>query len=308
MEQILRLNNYLKQRFGCKVYKIALNAGLTCPNRDGRIGFGGCIFCSGGGSGDFASSPELSISEQITYAISKVRNKISDGKYIAYFQAYTNTYAPACYLSKIFYEAINHPDVVALSIATRPDCLPDDVMELLKELSNVKPVFVELGFQTSNEETARLIRRGYDNVVFDNAVYKLHEIGVMVVVHTIIGLPYETGDDIIETIRYINRLPVNGIKLQLLHVLKGTDLEDFYYRYPDAFLFMETDDYVNILGRCISNLRDDIVIHRLTGDGPKALLVAPMWSADKKTVLNKINQYLSKNCIIQGKEIRQNGT
>lgn len=308
MEQILRLNSYLKQRFGCKVYKIALNSGLSCPNRDGTIGFGGCIFCSKGGSGDFASSPELCISDQINNAIDRIKNKISNGKFIAYFQAFTNTYGPIDYLRRIFYEAVSHPDVAALSIATRPDCLPENVLLLLKELNRIKPVFVELGFQTSNENTAALIRRGYDNIVFDNAVSDLHRIGVEVIVHTIIGLPYETSDDVINTIRYINDLPVNGIKLQLLHVLKGTSLEKFYFENPNAFLFMDINEYINVLGKCISNLREDIVIHRLTGDGPKSLLIAPMWSGNKKVVLNAINNYLSFNNIIQGKEIRQNGT
>lgn len=308
MEQILRLNNYLRERFGLKVYKISLNGGMTCPNRDGTISTGRCIFCSEGGSGDFACSPGLSITAQINEGKKRVENKIQDGKYIAYFQAYTNTYAPVDYLRSIFSEAISHPDIVAISIATRPDCLPYEVISLLDELNRIKPIFVELGLQTSNSNTAKLINRGYDNDCFENTVYRLNDINIETVVHTIIGLPNERHDDIINTVRYINKFPVKGIKFQLLHVLKHTALESVYKNTPWIFHYMDINDYVEILGECIEYLNPDTVIHRMTGDGPKSILIAPLWSGNKKLVLNTINSYLSQNNIIQGRKYTPYGT
>lgn len=308
MEQILRLNNYFKERFGTKVYKISLNGNMTCPNRDGTISTGGCIFCSEGGSGDFSSSPDLTISEQIDDAIKRVGHKIKTGKYIAYFQAYTNTYAPVDYLRNIFTESITHPDIVGISIATRPDCIPEDVINLLDELNHIKPVFVELGLQTSNINSARLINRGYDNNIFENAVYALNNINIEIIVHMIIGLPGEQHDDILNTVNYINGFPIKGIKLQLLHVLKHTALEQIYKDSPELFYYMNLNDYVDILCECIESLRPDIVIHRLTGDGPKSILLAPEWSGDKKKVLNTINCYISANNIIQGRKYTPYGT
>lgn len=308
MEQILRLNNYFKECFGTKVYKISLNGNMTCPNRDGTISTGGCIFCSEGGSGDFSSSPNLTISEQIDVAIKRVGHKIKTGKYIAYFQAYTNTYAPVDYLRNIFTEAITHPDIVGISIATRPDCIPEDVINLLDELNHIKPVFVELGLQTSNINSARLINRGYDNNIFENAVYTLDNINIEIIVHMIIGLPCEQHDDILNTINYINGFPIKGIKLQLLHVLKHTALEQIYKDSPELFHYMNLNDYVDILCECIESLRPDIVIHRLTGDGPKSILLAPEWSGDKKKVLNTINGYISAHNIIQGRKYTPYGT
>ncbi|MDE5781097.1 MAG: TIGR01212 family radical SAM protein [Lachnospiraceae bacterium] len=308
MEQILRLNNYFKERFGTKVYKVSLNGNMTCPNRDGTISTGGCIFCSEGGSGDFSSSPELTISAQIDDAVKRVGQKIKNGKYIAYFQAYTNTYAPVGYLRNIFFEAIAHPDIVGISIATRPDCLPEDVLNLLNELNHIKPVFVELGLQTSNSDSARLINRGYDNSTFENAVYALNNINVEIVVHMIIGLPGEHHDDIMNTINYINKYPIKGIKLQLLHVLKNTALEQMYKDSPELFHYMNLNDYVEILGECIELLRPDIVIHRLTGDGPKSILLGPEWSGNKKKVLNTINGYMSRHNITQGRKYLPYGT
>ena len=308
MEQILRLNNYFKERFGTKVYKVSLNGNMTCPNRDGTISTGGCIFCSEGGSGDFSSSPDLTISAQIDDAVKRVGQKIKNGKYIAYFQAYTNTYAPIGYLRNIFFEAIAHPDIVGISIATRPDCLPEDVLNLLNELNHIKPVFVELGLQTSNSDSARLINRGYDNSTFENAVYALNNINVEIVVHMIIGLPGEQHDDIMNTIHYINKYPIKGIKLQLLHVLKNTALEQMYKDSPELFHYMNLNDYVEILGECIELLRSDIVIHRLTGDGPKSILLAPEWSGNKKKVLNTINGYMSGHNITQGRKYLPYGT
>lgn len=308
MEQILRVNKYFRDRFGSKIYKIALNGGMTCPNRDGKISTGGCIFCSEGGSGDFAPPSVVNISEQIETSIKQVSAKIKDGKYIAYFQAYTNTYAPVEYLRSIFYEAIKHPAVVGISIATRPDCLPSEVLELLDELNHIKPVFIELGFQTSNEQTAHFINRGYDNSVFDNAVRSLSELGIEVIAHVIIGLPSETSYDVLNTITHINSLPVNGIKLQLMHILKHTALEKIYADLPDIFHFTDENDYIWILGECIEHLRPDIVIHRLTGDGPKKILIAPTWSSNKKHVLNTMNNYFNTHNITQGRKYITNGT
>lgn len=284
------LNNYLRDTFGCKVYKLSLDGGFTCPNRDGTIGTRGCIFCSAGGSGDFAESRALSITEQIEQGKKRVESKIKNGKYIAYFQAFTNTYAPIDILRKKFFEALNHNDIVALSIATRPDCLGDDVIALLDELNKIKPVFVELGLQTIHEKTADYIRRGYPLSVYDEAVKKLKAIGVNIVVHVIIGLPNESREDMLETVQYVCNSGINGIKLQLLHVLKNTDLADEYYRGNVKVL--ELDEYAEIIKECVDIIPKSIVIHRLTGDGAKKDLIAPLWSADKKRVLNTINKTL----------------
>lgn len=292
------LNGYLKERFGCKVYKLSLNAGLSCPNRDGTAGYGGCIFCSEGGSGDFAECPSLSIAEQIERAKSRVSKKIREGKYIAYFQAYSNTYGPIGYLRKIYLEAANRSDITALSIATRPDCLGEAVLNLLDEINKIKPVFVELGLQTANEATAKFINRGYTLDVFDGAVRKLRKINVDVVVHIIIGLPGETEEDVYKTVQHISSLPINGVKLQLLHVLKGTALARLYAEGKVKTLSM--NEYIETVAHCLKLLPKNIVIHRLTGDGPKKLLIAPLWSADKKTVLNAVNRYLNEHNVVQG--------
>lgn len=293
---INNVNDYFKELFGDKVYKISLNAGLTCPNRDGKIGTRGCIFCSEGGSGDFAPPPNLSITEQIEKGKALVANKIKTNKYIAYFQAYTNTYGSIDYLRKIYYEAINHPDIVAVSIATRPDCVDPPIAALLKELNQIKPVFVELGLQTSNETSAVFIRRGYTNEVFEIAVSLLN--GLSIIAHIIIGLPYEAPTDILNTIKYINGFPIHGVKLQLLHILKNTDLYTYYLQSP--FHILSLEEYGDLLIMCINNLRPDIVIHRLTGDGPKKLLVEPAFSSNKKLVLNYINNRLRNENVIQG--------
>lgn len=293
---INNVNDYFKELFGDKVYKISLNAGLTCPNRDGKIGTKGCIFCSEGGSGDFAQAPGLSITEQIESGKALVANKIKTNKYIAYFQAYTNTYGDIDYLRKIYYEAINHPDIVAISIATRPDCIDLDIARLLKELNQLKPVFVELGLQTSNESSALFIRRGYTNKTFEASVALLD--GLNIIVHVIIGLPYETSTDILNTIKYINSFPIHGVKLQLLHILRNTDLYTHYLQTP--FHILSLEEYGDLLIMCIQKLRPDIVIHRLTGDGPKKLLVEPAFSSNKKLVLNYINNRLRNENVIQG--------
>lgn len=283
------LNSYLKDKFGQKVYKIAINAGFTCPNRDGTIGTGGCIFCSKGGSGDFAESPTLSITEQIEKGKSRISGKIKNGKYIAYFQAFTNTYAPVERLRTLYTEAVNHPDIVALSIATRPDCISDDVLMLLDEINQVKPIFVELGLQTSNESSARYIRRGYTNDVYDTAVSKLHSIGVNVVTHIILGLPGESKQDMLKSVEYACKV-TDGIKLQLLHVIDGTDLAEEYKQ--GKFNVLSLEEYTQIIVDGVRIIPKNVVIHRLTGDGAKKDLIAPLWSADKKTVLNTINKAL----------------
>lgn len=291
--EYLSFNKYLKDKFGQKVYKISLDGGFTCPNRDGKKGTRGCIFCSKGGSGDFAESREMSITEQIENGKKKVEKKIKSGKYIAYFQAFTNTYAPIEILRQKYEEAINHPDIVALSIATRPDCLGDDVLRLLDEMNKIKPVFVELGLQTIHQKSAKYIRRGYDLSVYDKAVRDLKKIGVNIVVHVILGLPNESENDMLETVKYVCESGANGIKLQLLHVIDGTDLAKDYEK--GLFKTLEFDEYVNLIVKCVKIIPKDIVIHRLTGDGAKKDLIAPLWSANKKRVLNAINKALSES-------------
>lgn len=291
--EYLSFNKYLKDKFGQKVYKISLDGGFTCPNRDGKTGTRGCIFCSKGGSGDFAESRKMSITEQIESGKKKVEKKIKSGKYIAYFQAFTNTYAPVEILRQKYEEAINHPDIVALSIATRPDCLGDDVLRLLDEMNKIKSVFVELGLQTVHQKSAKYIRRGYDLSVYDKAVRDLKKIGVNVVVHVILGLPNESENDMLETVKYVCESGANGIKLQLLHVIDGTDLAKDYEK--GLFKTLEFDEYVNLIVKCVKIIPKDIVIHRLTGDGAKKDLIAPLWSADKKKVLNAINKALRES-------------
>lgn len=293
------LDYEMKHRFGEKVYRLALNGGMTCPNRDGKVGHGGCIFCSSGGSGDFAASPSLSISEQLNVQKELVRQKRPVQKFIAYFQAYTNTYAPVDYLEKIFTEAISDPDVIVLSIATRPDCLPDEVVALLSRLNQIKPVWIELGLQTVHEDTARLIRRGYELSCFEKAVKDLRNAGIEVIVHTILGLPGEDHDRMLETIQYLNTCDIQGIKLQLLHILKDTDLA-LYYQETN-FPVMNMEEYIQLLTDCIERLSPDITIHRITGDGPGELLIAPLWSSHKRTVLNRIHAVFSERQTYQGK-------
>lgn len=287
--EYLSLNEYLKKRFGCKVYKLAIDGGFTCPNRDGTLDTRGCIFCSKGGSGEFAGSRELSITEQLEGAKGLVSKKIKDGKYIAYFQPFTNTYAPIEELREKYYEAIKGEDIAALSIATRPDCLGEDVINLLDEINRIKPVFVELGLQTIHEKTAEFIRRGYPLEVYDEAVSRLHKIGVNVVTHLIIGLPGETKEDMLESVKYVCAV-TDGIKLQLLHIIDGTDLAEEYKKGKLSVLTL--DEYVDIIKACVKIIPENIVVHRLTGDGAKKDLLAPLWSADKKNVLNTINKAL----------------
>lgn len=293
----------LKERFSEKVYKVALNGGMTCPNRDGTLGSRGCIFCSAGGSGDFAGDKQDSITTQIEKQAARLRMKRNASSFIAYFQAYTNTYAPVEYLRSIFTEAISHPDIVALSIGTRPDCLGKDVLNLLEELNQQKPVWVELGLQTIHEKTASYIRRGYPLSCFDEAVQQLRNRNLDVIVHTILGLPGETKKEILETINYLNHTDIQGIKLQLLHVLKNTDLAKDYL--DGKFSAYEMNEYIDLVIDCLEHLSPKIVIHRLTGDGPKDLLIAPTWSSAKKTVLNTLHHECKIRDAYQGKQYKE---
>lgn len=292
------LDYYLRETFGEKIYKLALDGGMTCPNRDGTLGTGGCIFCSRGGSGDFAAPLMTSVHDQIDAAMEKVAKKISSGRYIAYFQSYTNTYAPAEYLERIFREALSHPAVAALSVATRPDCLPPEVLELLKDLNGIKPVWVELGLQTIHEDTARMILRGYPLPVFEDSFMRLKEAGLTVIAHVILGLPGETRDMMLETVRYLGALGIDGIKLQLLHILKGTDLAAAYE--ADPFPILTLEEYLDLVIDCIASLPPQVVIHRISGDGPKSLLIAPLWSANKRLVLNSMTRRFKERGICQG--------
>ena len=285
---MLSFNTAMRQRFGCKIYRLALSAAVSCPNRDGTLDTRGCIFCSAGGSGEFATDRYLPIPEQLEQARARVQAKNPGGKYMAYFQSFTNTWAPVSYLREVFMQAMEPEDVVALSVATRPDCLGDEVMELLRELNARKPVMVELGLQTIHERTAIWMRRGYPLPVYDEAMRKCREAGLETVVHIILGLPGETAADMEETVRYVAASGADGIKLQLLHVLKGTDLEKEYLEGRVPVLSLE--DYTALLTRLLALLPENMVVHRLTGDGPKKLLTAPAWSADKKRVLNTLRR------------------
>ena len=301
MDRYYSLNKYLREQFGEKVYKLALDGGMTCPNRDGKLGTRGCIFCSAGGSGEFAECRQNSIAEQIQRAKMRIQKKTAARKFIAYFQSYTNTYAEASYLERIFTEAIREPEIAVLSIGTRPDCLEPEIVELLGRLNKIKPVWVELGLQTIHEDTADYIRRGYRLPVFEDALDRLHAVGINVIVHVILGLPGEDRERMLQTIRYLAHEQVpDGIKLQLLHVLEGTDLADEYR--AGKFRTMELDEYLDILFDCIEELPPDMVIHRLTGDGPKKILIAPQWTGDKQRVLNTLNRELECRDIRQGKQ------
>ena len=291
---------FLRKYFPYKVQKISLNAGFTCPNRDGTKGWGGCTYCNNQTFNPDYCRTEKSIAIQLEEGKCFFAHKYPEMKYLAYFQAYTNTYAPACHLRRIFTEAISDPEVRILSIATRPDCLSPEILTLLAELNAIKPVWVELGLQTIHERTANWMRRGYPLSVFEQAVHSLHAIGVQIITHVILFLPGESEADMLATIHYLNALPIDGIKLQLLHVLKHTDLADFYRQEP--FYIPDMNSYFHLLGKCIASLRPDIVIHRLTGDGPKSLLIAPLWTGNKRLVLNQMQRYLKEQNLWQGKE------
>lgn len=293
------LNYYLKEVYSEKVYKLALNGGMTCPNRDGLIDTRGCIFCSSGGSGEFTPPPTLPIKEQLSYAKDLLKNKHTGNKYIAYFQAYTNTYGPIEYLRNLFFNTIKDPDIVGISIATRPDCLGPEVLSLLKELTDCLPVFVELGLQTTNEDSASFIRRGYPTSTFDSAVKSLQNINVNIVAHMIIGLPGENKDTMLNTAMHLADLGVNGIKLQLLHIIKGTDLAKYYEK--THFHILSLEEYCDIVVSIIERLPQDMVIHRITGDGKRDTLIEPRWSLNKRNVLNTIHKTFKDNNTFQGK-------
>ncbi len=285
---MLTVNEYCKQQFGQKLYKLSLDGGMTCPNRDGTLDTRGCIFCSAGGSGDFTPNRNKPIEDQINEAKEKVSVKYKGDKYIAYFQAYTNTYAPVETLRQIFMPVINRDDIAVLSIATRPDCLSDEILALLDELNQIKPIWVELGLQTIHEKTAAYIRRGYHLEIYDKAMQDLNAIGIHTITHIILGLPGETKEDMLASVRHVVLQKSKGIKLQLLHVLKNTDLATDYQK--GLFKTMEFGEYVDLVAECVKLLPSDMVVHRLTGDGPKSLLIAPLWSADKKRVLNALHK------------------
>ena len=293
------LSEALRERFGTKVYKLSLSSGCTCPNRDGTIGTGGCTFCSEGGSGEFAA-PFLPVDEQIRLARARVDGKfpakipVSERKYIAYFQSFTNTYGEPERLRALYEETIRRPEIAALSIGTRPDCLPADILQMLEELNRIKPVWVELGLQTIHERTAEAVHRGYSLPAFEDAVKKLKAIGAEVIVHVILGLPGESREDMLETVRFLSGMDPrpDGIKLQQLQILRGTQLAEQFRQSP--FHVMDLEEYCALIRDCLEILPDDIVIHRLTGDGPKKLLIAPKWSADKKRVLNTMRKWTAQ--------------
>ena len=280
-------NEVCRERFGCKVYKLSIDGGFTCPNRDGAVGTGGCIFCSGAGGGEFAVSGS-SVTAQLEQAKKLVEQKNKGGRYIAYFQSFTGTYAPVNVLRQRYLEAIAPDYIVGLAIGTRPDCVDEDVVALLGEIHAVKPVTVELGLQTANPETARYIRRGYENEIYRDAVKRLKAAGLEVVTHIILGLPGETAEDAVNTTHFAVDAGTDGVKFHLLHVLKGTDLEKDYL--AGAFRCLELEEYGQILKACIAILPSHVVVHRITGDGAKRNLVAPLWSTDKKRVLNYLNK------------------
>ena len=283
------ISQVLQEQYGEKVYRLALTSGCTCPNRDGTLGYGGCTFCSEGGSGEFAA-PLLPVGDQIAAAKARIAGKTKARKFIAYFQSFTNTYGDVDRLRTLYKEAIAYPEIVALSLGTRPDCLGEEVMDMLTELNAVKPVWIELGLQTIHEETARRIRRGYSLPVFEDACRRLKQAGITVIVHVILNLPGETKEDMLATIRYLSEMPdrPDGIKLQMLQILRGTEMAKQYEREP--FPLMTLEEYAALLKEIEAILPEDMVVHRLTGDGPKSLLIAPLWCADKKRVLNTLRR------------------
>lgn len=303
MTNFYSVNEYYKEIFGHKVYKLSLNAGMTCPNRDGSLGSKGCIFCSKGGSGDFAASASKSITDQINEGIDRISSKYKGNSYIAYFQAFTNTYANVDILRKIYTEAINDSRICGISIATRPDCLEAEKIALLSELNQIKPIWIELGLQTINERTADYIRRGYPLSTFLSTLNQLNAAKLPVVVHIIIGLPNENHDDYMKCAHFLSGLKINGVKLQLLHVLKDTDLEIEYNK--GCFMEMTLEEYAKTIVDIIEVLPPEFVIHRITGDGPGNLLIAPLWSRNKKNVLNTITREFKSRNTYQGKEYKR---
>lgn len=296
------LNYFLRNKFGEKIYKISLDGGFTCPNRDGKVAKGGCTFCSARGSGDFAGSRILSITEQFEDRKEMMEKKWKDGKYIAYFQAYTNTYAPVEELRRKYEEALAQKNVIALSIGTRPDCLDDDVLDYLEEVNKKTYLWVELGLQTINDKTAHNFNRGYDFETFDSSLKKLQERGIEVVVHTIFGLPGETKDDMLKTVDYVAHSGAQGVKFHLLHLMKGTKMVEQYE--SGELQLLGREDYIDLICKSVAMIPEDMVVHRLTGDAPRQSLIGPMWSLKKWEVLNDIDKALVDNNIWQGKDFK----
>ena len=303
MNRYRSFNAAMQARFGCKVYKLAMDGGMTCPNRDGIVGTRGCIFCGERGAGSFAAPRSGSVPEQLAAAKARVAHKNKGGKYMAYFQSFTNTYASPDYLEDLFTQAMEPEDVCALSVATRPDCLPEESMALLARLNRIKPVWVELGLQTIHPESARYIRRGWDLPVYDDAVRRLKEAGLEVITHVILCLPGETKTQMLETVRHVARSGGDGIKLQLLHVLEGTDLAEDWRAGKVPLPTLE--EYIALLEDCLAELPPDMIVHRLTGDGAKRDLLAPLWTGDKKRVLNAIRAAFDRDNVVQGSRWRQ---
>lgn len=293
------LTEYLEKRFNRKIFKVALNGNFTCPNRDGKISTKGCIFCSPSGSGDFAGNRFDSLSKQFDDVSTMIHKKWPNAGYIAYFQANTNTYKPLNELKQLFEEAITlNENIVAISIATRPDCLSDEIIEYLSDLNKRIPVWIELGLQTINEETAVLINRGYTLDVFDDAVIKLRKHNIETIVHIINGLPHETETDMLDTVQYLNKFDIQGIKIHSLFILKGTPLEEYFYE--TNFKVLSLEEYVTITSKQIALLKNNVIIHRINGDAPKDLLIEPVWSLKKLVVMNEIDKYLKLNNLYQG--------
>lgn len=298
MRHYYSLNDYCRTRFGEKLYKLALDGGFTCPNRDGTVGFGGCAFCNGRGSGDFSFPVSGGTAEAIDKAKLLIAGKSSCSRYIAYFQNFSGTYASADRLREIYLPVITRDDIAVLDIATRPDCLGDEVLSVLEELNGIKPVWIELGLQTVHEDSAKRIHRGYPLEVYDSAVSALNSIGIDVIAHMIIGLPGETPEMIRQTAEYIGRSGAAGIKFHLLQVLSGTAIEKDYR--DGLFSLPSLDEYIQLLADCITLIPPEMTVHRLTGDGAKKELIAPLWCGDKKHVLNEINRAFDAMGVIQG--------
>ena len=296
------LNYFLRNKFNEKIYKISLDGGFGCPNRDGKVSFGGCTFCSERGSGDYAGNRILSIPDQFKDRKKMMEKKWKDGKYIAYFQAYTNTYAPIQELKRKYEEALSQENVVGISIATRPDCLSDEVLDLLEEINKKTYLWVELGLQTINDETARKFNRGYEFKIFEEGIKKLQERNIEVVVHTILGLPGETKEDMLKTIDYVAHSKAQGIKFHLLHLMKGTKMVDDYEN--GDLRLLDQDEYIDLICEGIAMLPEKMVVHRLTGDAPRESLIGPMWSLKKWEVLNSIDKKLVDDDIWQGKNFK----
>ena len=296
------VSDYYKKKFGCKIYKLSLKGADTCPNRDGKVGFGGCIFCSKAASGEFCEDKIGTVREQLQRAKERVAKKIKNGKYIAYFQSFSNTYGDVNYLKNLFFEAVKPNYIVGINIGTRPDCLSDEMLDVLSQINSEKPVTIELGLQTSNDKTAEYINRCYKTSVFDTAVRNLKARGIEVVAHMIIGLPFETEDDMLNTARHIANSGADGIKFHLLHILKETKLAEEYEK--GVFSTLDLESYTQILKKCIEEIPPEMIVHRITGDPPKSELIAPDWSADKKRVLNYINKYFKEQNLIQGKNYK----